>query len=796
MSLLRPQPDEALFSMHEQPLGGALETYLRNLAARRPFTITIRADATHILSDLAAQWPTHAKDDPAWEDMALQLWNRIADLVYPLAANLYAKDVVLQISVANKPLPPPPLPRALAIYIAFDVTNSVIRHCFLSPQHVPPPAAQEPVAAGLVLVSQPAGPHFHEAPRSRSPRTRPHDGLYRWTRRAMQLFLQARGRKDDQDAFDAFAAEQSHMPNATLTNLIAMAGSLTRALDLITSRSAPPIIPPSSETDPDLLIPLAAAAALAAENLRVHKQEVEDRLLAATLNPQHPPALRAEARQLAQELKPPPPPEIVPPPVVQEKPTTDSPPEPSEAVAPILAAATATVPPPTATPPIPPLETTVLVPPPPVSLPYSPSPLPSAGSQTQPITLAIGDLAPLTPLAIAIARAAPVILPSGIDSESAVPRALPFNGNLPPLLFAISQEEAAKTNPAASPPVDASRVVVAANTLSPPETIPHSAPLTAPTAIKSELSAVPSPSLPYDQTATPTTRAVIVEPLPTNAETQTASTNFAFEKQQPPPSTTESSAVDVPNPLSTAPTTRASPPAVTVTEERPVQQVTVAASTPLSTDTSARAPDAGFAFDKGQHQTTKVATTTAPLSVDTSAQATHTAFAADKEQPQTTNVATTTVPLSVDTSAHAIHAAFPADTGQPHTMNVAAAATLSQSLPPSAEALPVGIVLTAKERQPHPSTPAPDFTDTGMHPLPLSTRVPEPKKPASSAATGEVVTLAEAPSRFAIPPLPQPIPHDPKAAPSLHPHHPDHLPNVRASPPLPESTPDTPAGWI
>ena len=186
MSRLRLRPEDALFVMREQPMDETLRLYLKRLGARGAFKVRMETDAQHILGDMAIQWPGHASDWPLWEDQALGVWTRIVDFVYALAANLYARSVVLNVSVANAPLPPPVLPQGFGTYVAFDVERRVIRHCFLSPHRDPPEAVRENVPAGLVLVAEPVGFHFHQPPRQRRRRLRPYKNIYRWTLRALR----------------------------------------------------------------------------------------------------------------------------------------------------------------------------------------------------------------------------------------------------------------------------------------------------------------------------------------------------------------------------------------------------------------------------------------------------------------------------------------------------------------------------------------------------------------------------------------------------------------------------------
>lgn len=147
---------ETSFTVFDRPLGGAL-TYLKALVEKNPGVVEFRTGASHIFFDLV----NHLPSIPNCERQKRELCHLIAELVYPLAANLSAQAVALTLTISGTSLTPPGVVKAMATYLALDANCGSVRHCFMSPEQRVP-AATLTIPAGMSVLCEPLNYHYHQ----------------------------------------------------------------------------------------------------------------------------------------------------------------------------------------------------------------------------------------------------------------------------------------------------------------------------------------------------------------------------------------------------------------------------------------------------------------------------------------------------------------------------------------------------------------------------------------------------------------------------------------------------------
>lgn len=151
------QGSDEEFALHKQPLGSGGD-YLKALTTHYAGTLRFKTGSGHIFYDLVNSLP----DLPSFDEDKIKLCRTIADIVYPLAARLYAQAVSIEISIASTNIAPPETIEDAAIYAAFDTPSQTISHCFLSPHHeIIAPAALS-ITSGMSILCEPFNYHYHQ----------------------------------------------------------------------------------------------------------------------------------------------------------------------------------------------------------------------------------------------------------------------------------------------------------------------------------------------------------------------------------------------------------------------------------------------------------------------------------------------------------------------------------------------------------------------------------------------------------------------------------------------------------
>jgi len=134
------------------------DDYLKTLIHQYEGTIRLKTGSGHIFYDLVHSLP----DIPRYQEQKIQLCHKISDIVFPLAARLFAQAVSLKIAIASTAITLPTSIRDLAIYVAFDASDKLLYHCFLSHDHNTLEPERASISSGLSVLCEPFNYQYHQ----------------------------------------------------------------------------------------------------------------------------------------------------------------------------------------------------------------------------------------------------------------------------------------------------------------------------------------------------------------------------------------------------------------------------------------------------------------------------------------------------------------------------------------------------------------------------------------------------------------------------------------------------------
>jgi hypothetical protein len=211
---------EILYGAHEQALGIEIKKYLTHLAAqlKAPIELSIRARPLSLATDIKSGLLTHEHrfmqreeelaahefSDPhnvlSMEAGRHELALFIAELAAPLATNTWAQDVTIDVKIGHG-LPAPHAAHGMAMCVAFDCKNGIVRHRFAPAREAGPLACEHEVTIGMSLICRPGQIGYNQieddVERTKAMRLSQDDAsLFRLTAQTLKLIGNLQSMKD------------------------------------------------------------------------------------------------------------------------------------------------------------------------------------------------------------------------------------------------------------------------------------------------------------------------------------------------------------------------------------------------------------------------------------------------------------------------------------------------------------------------------------------------------------------------------------------------------------------------
>ena len=152
-------------AIHRQSVGEG-QGYLQTLVKQYAGTCSFRTGAGHIFFDLVNTLP----EIPQHGVEKLRFCRLVADIIYPLAARLFAQSVSLHIVVDPEKNVAPETVSDLVVFATFDADHDVVTHFFLSPHHDSAAIHEASTGAGVSVLCEPSNYHYHQLNDDQGPR--------------------------------------------------------------------------------------------------------------------------------------------------------------------------------------------------------------------------------------------------------------------------------------------------------------------------------------------------------------------------------------------------------------------------------------------------------------------------------------------------------------------------------------------------------------------------------------------------------------------------------------------------
>jgi hypothetical protein len=301
----------------KQPLSDNIDRYLLTLARQRPFAVQIKTESLGIVLALEERWPL----DPKWENEALELWQLIAGLAYPLVSSVKAHYALLTIIVGEALKPPPP-PEGPALCAVFDAIEGVLRYRLIAPHEAHVVETEAPATTGMLLTCRPAGENFYRQHEIVSEWVHQHNNLFsqawtEWIQSALNLLYEMEAEKTAQgEVMDQRTTAEIHnleesfrrffLHFYTTENAAAIAATVASPASAAPPTSSPAAaMPPASSPVAGAVSSAAGQRPASATPVQMPLEIValEERLLIMGADHRFSARFRAAARQLVQQLR-------------------------------------------------------------------------------------------------------------------------------------------------------------------------------------------------------------------------------------------------------------------------------------------------------------------------------------------------------------------------------------------------------------------------------------------------------------------------------------------------------------